>query len=70
MIGEHVGKLLKDETNPLNDYPQIPWLAIYDMRNLISHEYANIDEEIVFLVIKNDLPELKAVITELLSKLQ
>lgn len=44
MIGEHVGKLLKLSEKPLDNYPEIPWQAIYGMRNLISHEYANIDE--------------------------
>ena len=43
-IGEQVGKLMKDPENPFCDYENIPWKAIYDMRNLISHEYMNIDE--------------------------
>lgn len=68
VIGEHVGKLLKDEAKPLDGYPEIPWLAIYDMRNLISHEYGNIDETIVVSVIKNDLPQLQDVVTALLQK--
>jgi len=42
--------------------------AIYGMRNIISHEYANIDEEIVVSVIQKDLPKLKIVIEELLHK--
>lgn len=40
----------------------------YDMRNLISHEYSNVDEQIVFTTIKNDLIELDKVITVLLNK--
>jgi uncharacterized protein with HEPN domain len=38
------------------------------MRNIISHEYGNVDETIVVSVINEDLPKLKAVIIELLSK--
>jgi uncharacterized protein with HEPN domain len=68
VIGEQVGKLLKDVEKPLEDYPQIPWLAIYDMRNIISHEYANIDEELIVSVITHDIPQLKEVIMELLQK--
>ena len=67
VIGEQVGKLLKADQQPLKDYPQIPWLAIYDMRNIISHEYANIDEELVFSVINNDIPQLKIVVNDLLK---
>ena len=44
VIGEHVGKLLKAEEKPLDAYPNIPLQAIYGMRNMISHEYANVDE--------------------------
>ncbi len=68
VIGEHVGKLLSNSDHPLEDYPQIPWHAIYSLRNIISHEYANIDEEIIVSVINNDLTPLKSVIGELLKK--
>lgn len=68
VIGEHVGKLLKVADNPLGDYPEIPWQAIYGMRNMISHEYANIDEVIVYDTIRNGLPELLKVVNELLLK--
>ena len=67
VIGEHVGKLLSSETQPLKDYQHIPWHAIYGLRNIISHEYANIDEEIIVSVINNDLVPLKLVIEELLK---
>ncbi len=53
VIGEQVGKLLFLQPSPLSEYKEIPWLAIYDMRNLISHEYSNVDEQIVFTTIKN-----------------
>lgn len=68
VIGEHIGKLLKNEEKPLDAYPNIPWNAIYGMRNIISHEYANIDEDIIVSVINDDLPPLKEVIEELLHK--
>ena len=67
VIGEHVGKLLKEQSKPLEEYTEIPWLAIYGMRNVISHEYGNIDETIVVSVINDDLPKLKKVIEELIS---
>ena len=68
VIGEHVGKLLKEQNKPLESYTEIPWQAIYAMRNIISREYGNVDETIVVSVINEDLPKLKAVIKELLSK--
>ena len=68
VIGEHIGKLLKNEEKPLDAYSNIPWNAIYGMRNIISHEYANIDEVIIVSVINDDLQPLKKAIEELLQK--
>ena len=68
VIGEHVGKLLKNNSKPLEAYPNIHWNAIYSMRNFISHEYANIDEDIIVSTINDDLPPLKEAIEELLKK--
>jgi len=68
VIGEQVGKLLKSNDKPLSAYPNIPWNAIYGMRNFVSHEYANIDEEIIVSTINDDIPQLKSVIEELLKK--
>ena len=66
-IGEQIGKLLKEENCPFDKYPEIPWVAAYDMRNFISHEYANIDEAIVFDVIKEDLPRMQEAVKKILN---
>jgi len=68
VIGEHVGKLLNSTQKPLDTYPQIPWHAIYGLRNVISHEYANIDEDIIVSVINDDLGPLKTAVEDLLTK--
>lgn len=65
-IGEQIGKILKEDDCPFNKYPDIPWVAAYDMRNFISHEYANIDEAIVFDVIKEDLPRMQEAVKNIL----
>ena len=68
VIGEHVGKILRNDRKPLEAYPNIPWNAIYGMRNIISHEYANIDEDIIVSVINENLLPLKEAIEDLLKK--
>lgn len=65
-IGEQIGKILKEDDCPFNKYPDIPWVAAYDMRNFISHEYANIDEAIVFDVTKEDLPRMQEAVKNIL----
>lgn len=66
-IGEQIGKLLKEDNCPFDKHPEIPWVAAYDMRNFISHEYANIDEAIVFDVIKEDLPRMQEAVKKILN---
>lgn len=69
VIGEQVGKLLKSHGDIIQTYPQIPWRAIYGMRNVISHEYANVNENIVVDVINNELQPLKEVVEQMLKEL-
>ena len=42
----------------------IPWNALYGLRNRIVHDYGNVDLNIVYDTLKNDIPEL----LELLSQ--
>ena len=54
-ISENANKLsdeYKDEHN------NIPWTAIYGLRNRIVHDYGNVDMEIVYSTLKDDIPEL------------
>lgn len=46
----------------------ILWQAIYKMRNIISHEYSNVDEEVVYSVIKDDLQPLKKAIKSIIER--
>ena len=70
VIGEHVGKLLKSNSDIIETYPQIPWRAIYGMRNVISHEYANVNENIVVDVINNELQPLRNAVEQMLKELK
>ena len=42
----------------------IPWNAIYGLRNRIVHDYGNVDLNVVFETLKNDIPELLAMISK------
>lgn len=39
-------------------YPLIPWSKIVGLRNRIVHDYGNVQLDIIYNTIKNDLPEL------------
>jgi uncharacterized protein with HEPN domain len=40
-------------------YTNVPWADIIAMRNLLVHHYFGIDENAVWSVVENDIPELK-----------
>ena len=62
-IGESVRQIDKiTEGKLLPDRPEIPWEDVIGIRNHIAHGYFDIDGDIVFSVIQNELqPLLEAV---------
>ena len=50
--------------------PAIPWNKIVGMRNILVHGYFDIDIDVVWDAVKNDMPALKAQIEILSAKLR
>ena len=48
-------------------YPVIPWLDISDMRNRLAHGYEDINLDMVWQVLKEDLPPLIAELERILA---
>ncbi len=40
------------------NYPDVYWRGVFGCRNIISHEYGNVDPDQIFKIIKTYLPEL------------
>ena len=47
-------------------HPRIPWREIVGMRHRIVHDYMNVDEDVVWEVIRQDLPPLVAVLKKII----
>ncbi|MGI9067217.1 MAG: HepT-like ribonuclease domain-containing protein [Pyrinomonadaceae bacterium] len=62
VIGEAV-KQLPDDFKNAN--PGIPWSQMGGLRNRIVHDYFGLDLEIIWQVIRHDLPQLEALIRAL-----
>jgi uncharacterized protein with HEPN domain len=58
-LGEAANNIQKCDSEFTDKHPEIPWLAIYAMRNRVSHAYFQVDLEIVWKTIQNDLPEMR-----------
>ena len=52
-------------TSTQESLPEIPWAEMAGMRNLMIHDYDDVDLEIVWDTVQNDLPRLIAALEPL-----
>ncbi len=55
VIGEAANRI-PDEIQAAN--PEIPWLQVIGLRNRLIHGYDSVDFDILWAIVKNDLPDL------------
>lgn len=53
-----------------NSHPVIPWRMIIATRNRLIHGYLGIDDETIWSIIKDDVPELLSMLQELKNEMQ
>jgi len=71
VIGELVKKIdnITDQSL-LKNYSDIPWKEIKGMRNIVVHDYFNIDAEEIFNTCKEDIPKLAETVDMIISDLK
>ena len=70
-IGEGVKGVDKlTDKKLLSFYPEMDWKGVMGMREIIAHHYFDLDAEIVYDVIKHDLPKLKDVLQQIIDDLK
>lgn len=47
-------------------YPEVDWKGAMGIRDIIAHHYFDLDAEIVYDVVKNNLPQMLKTINEML----
>ena len=66
---EIIGEAVKNLPSSLKrKHTDISWKNIAGTRDILIHEYFGVDLDIVWDVVKNDIPKLKKKIKELLEK--
>ena len=65
IIGEAVRGLSSEFRR---EHHQVPWREIAAMRNVLAHEYFDIDRAEVWAAVVNELPTLNASISEILER--
>lgn len=64
IIGEAAKKI---DDRIKSKYPEIPWSEMYYLRNRITHDYFEVDVEIIWDIAVNYLPENKKQIKKILE---
>jgi len=68
---EIIGEAVKNIPDSFRDkYPKVPWKKISGLRDLITHVYFGIDLDVIWNIIKNDLPKFKKQIEKILKEIK
>ena len=63
-----IGETVKSLSDAFTDkYCGIPWHKISGFRNIIAHEYGNVDAETLWKTISQNIPELKSFCEKLIK---
>lgn len=69
-IGESVKRIDKATNKKLfSQYPEVDWKGVMGMRDIIAHHYFDIDADVVFDVMKNNLPAVKKTVDRIIADL-
>jgi uncharacterized protein with HEPN domain len=53
-----------------NEHPQIPWSQMIGLRNRMTHAYFNVNLQIIWEIVRGDLPDLKRKIQCILDNIK
>ena len=70
-IGENIKKIDKiTQGELLARHPEIPWPGVKGVRDVLAHDYFNIDNEEIYNICSNDLQPLKLALRKMREALK
>lgn len=66
---EIIGQAAKEISGDFqNRHPAVPWGKIIGLRNVLAHEYGEVKDEKVYLVVEKDIPVLVEQLKDIMIK--
>lgn len=67
---EIIGEAVRGITPAVQSrHPEVPWREVAALRNVLAHEYFDIDPDEVWAVVDTELPDFRASVTAILGEL-
>ena len=70
ILGEAANRIQKQAPEFITAYPSLPWNQMRGMRNRMIHNYFDVNADLLWSTVNEDLPKLKRQIDELLVELK
>ena len=70
-VGENFKSIDKmTKSTLLERYPEVNWRGVKGVRDVISHQYFNIDAEEIYYICEHDLTLLRTTVSKMISHIQ
>ena len=69
-IGETLKKIDNEHPHILKQHSQVNWHEIIRLREIISHHYEQVSNEIIFNICRYDIPDLMAEVEKVIEELK
>ena len=69
-VGESFKKIdVETDGHWLTEYPEIDWRGVIGLRNVLAHDYFDIDVEEIFKICQRDIPQLLDTVQRMLREI-
>ncbi len=70
LIQTELERMLGSRVDLVPRYPEIYWSGVMRMRDKIAHHYFEVDTDVVFRTVQEDVPKMKSVIDRMIADVE